>query len=69
MSGRSFEFGKSFEEYSKATTKTVLICPKCGSENTTFSDFLNHSRCYDCNFIDWDNQHLFQHKRISIVGV
>jgi len=57
----------SFEEYSKLTTQVVLICPKCNSEKTIFSNYLFHSYCHNCGFMDWNDENLFKHKRISIV--
>lgn len=57
----------SFEEYSELTTQVLLICPKCGSENTDFSNYLFHSSCHACGFMDWEDAQLFKHKRISIV--
>jgi ribosomal protein L37E len=51
----------SFSEYLEAVkNRSVLYCRKCGSANTTCSNFVNKHHCYKCGFTDWDNKFLYR---------
>jgi len=59
------KYGNAFEVYSKIVeNKSVTICSKCGSDNSTNYDWMNKASCHDCGHTEWEKK--FEYKTIGV---
>lgn len=61
------KFGESFNSYLEVVeNKTVTICPKCGSGNSTNYDWLGKASCFNCGHTEWEKK--FKYKTIGLLN-